>query len=818
MDKRWDIMNLTIEQNRIVDARPNGHNLIKGVAGSGKTTVAVKRIPNLVNHYIKNSSDKVLLVTYNRTLIQYIDYLSRKMDMEKEIFFDTEEKIEVKTMDKIIYGLYYKVNKEGRREIIKQNKLRELYTYAIRLVNKKYRENTVVAVENIDFLMEEIDWIKSCCYIEREVYLNVDRIGRMSGKEESTKVMLYKNSVNRNAIYDLYECYEKLLEEEGYIDFKTMALIVKEAIKNRKITLTQYPHIIIDESQDLTRVQLEIISAMYNGKEKDSSITFIADTAQSIYSHSWLANHSFKSIGFDMSGRAKVLSKNYRTTLEIAKAAYSIIEKDEEITKNENYVKPEAVEKHGDMPLYKHFMEEESELEYIEKLIKTRLCRTYQLNEIAIVARTRVQLEHARQYLINRKIAVQFSDREQKFENEEVQLLTLHSIKGLEFPIIIIMGINEGILPYKAKGGKEEGQYETIERKLLYVGMTRAKNELYLTSTGKPSKFIKEINPRFLRKGEQEFSPVYHIGVENYQFQKKIKNRYSYEEMVRQWYIKELRDKLKYPIQLLDIEYKVQAFSQIGFVDIVIFQFRDGKKQPIAFIEIKRKDENLVNGMVQLKQYLGCYETVLYGVVTNGNQTECIKKENGTFQKIEKLPKYTIETTNLYEEYKYLDLRNNTRYDYQRNLEDLGEIRIKREGNTSFLEEQEYSSVHIYGKVAAGLMKDVLEEKLDTIQIPSNFLIDKNQCFGLEVNGESMIEAGIEKGDYVIVQKQNTAIRRQIVIAVDTENNKATMKRFDLAGDCVILSPENPMFDTIILPRNKVLINGIVIGVLKKKK
>lgn len=814
-------MNLTTEQIRIIDAKPNGHNLIKGVAGSGKTTVAVQKIPNLINHYTKNTRDKVLLVTYNRTLIQYISYISKKMDLEEEIFFnkDKKDRTIIKTIDQIICSLYYRIKIEKRREIIKQSKMRELFAHAIRLVNKRYTESTIVMQENMDFLIEEIDWIKSCHYTNKEVYLNVDRTGRMSGKEENAKFLLHKNSIHRNAIYDLYVLYEELSEKEGYIDFKTMALVVWSAIQNGTAAIIKYPHIIIDESQDLTKVQLEIISHMYQEEKENVSITFIADTAQSIYSHSWLANHSFKSIGFDMSGRAKILSKNHRTTMEIAKAAYSIIENDEEITKNENYVKPEAVEKHGDMPLYRHFLDEVAELTYIEQLIKTKLCKVYELNEIAIVARTRSQLEHVKQYLINKAVAVQFADkREQKFESNEIQLLTLHSIKGLEFPVIIIMGINEGVLPYETAGRKEENQYETIERKLLYVGMTRAKNELYLTSAKKPSKFIREINPQFLRIGEQAFSPVYHIGIENYQFKEKINHMNSYEEMVRQWYIKELRNKLCYPIELLDIEYKVQAFSKLGFVDIVIFELVNGKKQPVTFIEIKKRNEDLEHAIIQLQQYLSCYAGVLYGVVTNGDQMICVKKDSNTYQKIKQLPKYIAQSTNLYEEYEYLDFRNGTAYNYQRNMEDQEEIRIKKKESQCFMENQECISVDIYGKVAAGPMKDVLEEKLDSVQIPDIFLADKKRCFGLEVNGDSMIEAGIEKGDYVIVQKQNTARRREIVIAIHTQNNEATMKRFDVAGNMVILSPENPKYDTIIIPTNEVLINGVVIGVLKRGK
>jgi DNA helicase II / ATP-dependent DNA helicase PcrA len=61
-------MQLNLEQRKLIQAKPNGHNIIKGVAGSGKTTVAVHRIPFLLNHYCLEKGDAILMVTYNRNL------------------------------------------------------------------------------------------------------------------------------------------------------------------------------------------------------------------------------------------------------------------------------------------------------------------------------------------------------------------------------------------------------------------------------------------------------------------------------------------------------------------------------------------------------------------------------------------------------------------------------------------------------------------------------------------------------------------------------------------------------------------------------
>ena len=219
----------------------------------------------------------------------------------------------------------------------------------------------------MQFLLEEIDWIKSCRYLKKEEYMNVERVGRASIGE--SRVRLAKQSVNREAIFELFLLYEHMMASQNLTDYKTNALRVLSKIKKGEIIPPQYSYIIVDESQDLSRTQLEIIRELY--KDSDfSSIIFIADVAQSIYSQSWLSRQSFKSIGFDMSGKSNVLSQNYRTTKQIALAAYSLINHDSDLKNSVDYVEPVALERTGAKPKYRHFSNEQEEFSYIEKEIK----------------------------------------------------------------------------------------------------------------------------------------------------------------------------------------------------------------------------------------------------------------------------------------------------------------------------------------------------------------------------------------------------------------------------------------------------------------
>jgi repressor LexA len=120
--------------------------------------------------------------------------------------------------------------------------------------------------------------------------------------------------------------------------------------------------------------------------------------------------------------------------------------------------------------------------------------------------------------------------------------------------------------------------------------------------------------------------------------------------------------------------------------------------------------------------------------------------------------------------------------------------------------------VPIVGKVTAGLPITAIENVEEYFPLPVNLAPGDEQVFMLEIMGESMIEAGILDGDYVIVKQQQSANNGDIVVAM-TEEDEATCKRFFKEKDYFRLQPENSTMDPIIL--KNVTILGKVIGVYR---
>lgn len=138
-----------------------------------------------------------------------------------------------------------------------------------------------------------------------------------------------------------------------------------------------------------------------------------------------------------------------------------------------------------------------------------------------------------------------------------------------------------------------------------------------------------------------------------------------------------------------------------------------------------------------------------------------------------------------------------------------GESKIK--SSKDFYAQKELVEVPIVGKITAGEPILAVENITDTFPIPIDF-VGNSECFMLTVRGESMIEAGILNGDYILIKKQSNANNGEIVVALI--NDEATVKTFYKEKDHIRLQPENSTMNPIIVPNCEIL--GKVAGVFRK--
>jgi repressor LexA len=120
----------------------------------------------------------------------------------------------------------------------------------------------------------------------------------------------------------------------------------------------------------------------------------------------------------------------------------------------------------------------------------------------------------------------------------------------------------------------------------------------------------------------------------------------------------------------------------------------------------------------------------------------------------------------------------------------------------------------LYGRIAAGLPIEALRDTDNHIEVPMA-LLGPGEHYGLEVSGDSMIEAGILDGDTVIILKGDTAENGQIVVAL-VDGNEVTLKRLRRKGNSIALEPCNERYETRIFPPDRVKVQGRIVALMRK--
>ncbi len=120
----------------------------------------------------------------------------------------------------------------------------------------------------------------------------------------------------------------------------------------------------------------------------------------------------------------------------------------------------------------------------------------------------------------------------------------------------------------------------------------------------------------------------------------------------------------------------------------------------------------------------------------------------------------------------------------------------------------------VMGRIAAGVPIEAISQVSHQVAVPSQMLSSSGEHFALEVKGDSMIEAGINDGDVVVIRETSIADNGDIVVAL-VEDHEATLKRYLRRGNAIALEAANPAYETRVFPEDKVKIQGKLVGLIR---
>ena len=120
----------------------------------------------------------------------------------------------------------------------------------------------------------------------------------------------------------------------------------------------------------------------------------------------------------------------------------------------------------------------------------------------------------------------------------------------------------------------------------------------------------------------------------------------------------------------------------------------------------------------------------------------------------------------------------------------------------------------VMGRIAAGVPIEAISQASHQVAVPGHMLSGSGEHYALEVRGDSMIEAGINDGDVVVIRETNVADNGDIVVAL-VEDHEATLKRFMRRGNSIALEAANPAYETRVYGQDQVKVQGRLVGLIR---
>jgi superfamily I DNA/RNA helicase len=464
-----------MEQKKAIISKKKEILCVAG-AGSGKTTVLTKRV-QFINKYDKVRGDEILAITFTR---KAREEMQRRLGLLKvkarvETFNSFCEKILLKYGGKV-YGRKVRVISYQQKIMIFMQSLDYIGLTAQEAIDKYFKLNQK---KNKSFSQLQ-NILMNDCFSVLDYY-------KAQGKDVN---VLNGNKLNGDykMISEIVRFLQKQMEIQGLRTYSDQIMDAIGFFKKNPGLIPKFQHVLIDEYQDVNASQIEIIDLI-----NPDNLFCVGDPRQAIFG--WRGSD----IEYILNFRKKYpdsqlihLIKNYRSSRHIVEFMNKTIEKMELPDLDASYVGERSLELKGF----------DSELEEYKFILETIAESDLEYKEIFILARTNKKLEEIASLM--KKTSIPFilknDDNPNVESSGEVTLATIHSIKGLEAEMVFVIGANGINFPCKASEHpvmEEIKMYEydkeEEERRLFYVAVSRARNRLYLTYTGKkPSYFIDE--------------------------------------------------------------------------------------------------------------------------------------------------------------------------------------------------------------------------------------------------------------------------------------------------------------------------------------
>ncbi|GAA5169771.1 UvrD-helicase domain-containing protein [Modicisalibacter zincidurans] len=464
----------TDEQQAVIDLDPTQHLLVRGQAGSGKTTVLAARAGRLLSAMAKGS---LLFLTYNSALCAYVKKAFRQAGMKGEVDVRTFHDWSRSTAKAMGFEFTGWVDGKARGD-----QLKRLVKEAEEEVGSHRLFDLKEAPDLLGWWGDEIAWLFGQHVTRLEDYLAVERTGR------GTAVRVTQE--DRRFIWCVYELYQEWLEETRQEDYDNPAGLLLRVLMERGGDLPneyRYDHVMIDEVQDFDKSWLLVAA-----KIPRVSLSMAGDMAQKIYRRSF----TWTSVGIQVQGgRSRRLSASHRTTRQVMDVAEYLLAGND-VTENVDYTTPVRPNKEGERVRLLLASDARQAYDKGYDFVASEFKRL-RTTSVAVVLPFSRQLYPAQKALEKRGVKVKKAKGAGLGGfTGGVAVTTYHQLKGLEFDHVVVMGLHDAQYPGRILDSiaREDMEQEaSLLRRVLYVAVTRAKQSVTLVGSLPFCRFFEDV-------------------------------------------------------------------------------------------------------------------------------------------------------------------------------------------------------------------------------------------------------------------------------------------------------------------------------------
>lgn len=461
---QWRIT-LHPDQRRITETVHKGAARVTGGPGTGKTVMALHRAAHLAGRDAaarpERVHESVLLTTYDRTLAQALsDRLDQLLPDP-----DTRARVRVSTIDAVAHSVV-RSHTRALPQMVDRDELAQRWRKAALADGLPFSGRFLVDEWEQVLLAQDLRSLPG--------YIRCERSGRVQ----------HLAPEHRRQVWETVRRYVGAMRVEGVWTPPQLAAEAAHVLDRGE---PLFRHVVVDESQDLHPTQWRMLRAAV--PEGPDDLFVVGDPHQRVSDN----RVSLASLGINVRGRGHRLRVGYRLTQEILDWALPILDHRTAPGTDEDPEDHRSV-LHGPVPVVRECSDPREEVRFLGDRVRVWLAAGVSADTIAVAGRNQ---------WVARKMAKELEARgvptvslETSGRAEAVRVGTMHELKGLEFRCVALVGVSDHLLPPKAAVEAAEGDQVALEqvvqreRRLLFMACTRARDALYVSHVGSPSRLV----------------------------------------------------------------------------------------------------------------------------------------------------------------------------------------------------------------------------------------------------------------------------------------------------------------------------------------